>query len=366
MSTIISTVFIAVPPAFLLGWILSKALFRHISLTGPNTTFRDAASVPAVAAKVAANENDKGDATAAGKHNDAQIAATKDNGRTLNSLRKKLAGARANTQSMQSEIQLLKEAAAEREHAVIDLKRKLQIQLALPEEKIGSVPANQKQFIKMMEDRQAIYELRAEELSQELAAANARASRTTQRFQNWRQKIKPMAKQFRQQRAMINELREELGRQEMQQHGQEDAEIAHQKATSVQAIEKLRGSGWIDSHSVQEEQVALSSGLVTKSTIASASVETDTDVSVQVSQEDLQKLRGVGPAMHEKLNNQGVYRLKQLALMSSQELTELGTSLGIGKQTLAKHQWTLQARQLLNMPEVVVGTAITGCEAIPA
>jgi hypothetical protein len=52
--------------------------------------------------------------------------------------------------------------------------------------------------------------------------------------------------------------------------------------------------------------------------------------------------------------------------MSSQELSELGTSLGIGKQTLAKHQWTLQARQLLNMPEVVVGTAITGCEAIPA
>ncbi|NOR20163.1 MAG: hypothetical protein GQ538_08775, partial [Xanthomonadales bacterium] len=232
MSTIISTVFIAVPPAFLLGWILSKALFRHISLTGPNTNFRDATSVPAVAAKVAANNaakaaaNNKGNATAAGKHNDAQIAATKDKGRTLNSLRKKLAGALANTQSMQSEIQLLKEAAAEREHAVIDLKRKLQMQLALPEEKIASVPANQKQFIKMMEDRQAIYVLRAEELSQELAAANARANRTTQRFQNWRQKTKAMAKQFRQQRAMINELREELSRQDMQQHGQEDAEIA--------------------------------------------------------------------------------------------------------------------------------------------
>jgi predicted flap endonuclease-1-like 5' DNA nuclease len=239
------------------------------------------------------------------------------------------------------------------------------MQLALPEEKIASVPANQKQFIKMMEDRQAIYELRAEELSQELAAANARANRTTQRFHNWRQKIKPMAKQFRQQRTMINELREELGRQDMQQNGQEAAEIASQKATLVQAVEKLPGAGWIDSLSVQEEQVTLSSGLVTESTIASGPVETDTDVSVQVSQEDLQKLRGVGPAMHEKLNNQGVYRLKQLALMSSQELSELGKSLGIGKQTLAKHQWTLQARQLLNMPEVFVGSAITGCEAIP-
>jgi len=365
MSTIISTVFIAVPPAFLLGWILSKAFFRHISLTGPNTTFRDAASVPAVAAKVAANNKGNATATAAGKHNDAQIAATKDNGRTLKSLRKKLAGALANTQSMQSEIQLLQEAAAEREHAVIDLKRKLQMQLALPEENIASVPANQKQFIKMMEDRQAIYELRAEELSQELQAANARANRTTQRLHNWRQKIKAMAKQFRQQRAMINELREELGRQDMQQHAQEAAEIASQKATPAQAIEKLPGSGWIDSHPVQEEQVALSAGLVTKSTVAADPVETDTDVSVQVSQEDLQKLRGVGPAMHEKLNNQGVYRLKQLALMSGQEISELGKSLGIGKQTLAKHQWILQARQLLNMPEVVVGTAITGCEAIP-
>ncbi len=364
MSTIISTVFIAVPPAFLLGWILSKALFRHISLTGPNTTFRDMASAPAVAAKAA--PKDKGNATAAGKHNDAQMAATKDDARTLNSVRKKLAGAVANTQSMQSEIQLLKEAAAEREHAVIDLKRKLQMQLVVPEEKLDSVPANQKQFIKMMEDRQATHELRIEELNHELETAIARASRTTQRFHNWRQKFKPMAKQFRQQRAMINELREELGRQDMQQHGQEVAEIVSQKAIPAQAIEKLPGSGWIDSHSVQEAQVALSSGLVTESIIASDPVETDTDASVQVSQENLQKLRGVGPAMHEKLNKQGVYRLKQFALMSSHELSELGKSLGIGKQTLAKHQWTLQARQLLNMPEVVVGTDITGCQAIPA
>jgi predicted flap endonuclease-1-like 5' DNA nuclease len=364
MSTIISTVLIAVPPAFLLGWIFSKALFRHISLTRPNTTLGDTASVPAVAADALAN--DQSNPSVASKPDDAPMAAAKDAGHKLNSLRKQLAVALANTQSMQAEIQLLKEAAAEREHAVIDLRRKLQMQLALPEEKISSAPANQKQIIKMMEDRQAAHELRIEELSHELEAANTRVKRTVQRFHNWRQKLKPLAKQFRQQRTMINELREELGRQDMQQNGQEAAEIASQVANPAQSNEKLPGSGLIDSHPVQEERIALSSALGTESIVASGLAETDTDASVRVSQENLQKLRGVGPAMHKKLNEQGVYRLKQLALMSSQELSELGKSLGIGNKALAKHQWTLQARQLLNMPDMVVSTETTGCEFIPA
>jgi predicted flap endonuclease-1-like 5' DNA nuclease len=105
---------------------------------------------------------------------------------------------------------------------------------------------------------------------------------------------------------------------------------------------------------------------MTESISGSDQVETHTDLSAQVSQEDLQKLRGVGPALHKKLNEQGVYRLKQLALMSSREFSELGKSLGIGQKLLAKHQWTVQARQLLNMPEIVMSTATTDCEAAPA
>ena len=52
--------------------------------------------------------------------------------------------------------------------------------------------------------------------------------------------------------------------------------------------------------------------------------------------------------------------------MSSREFSELGKSLGIGQKVLAKHQWTVQARQLLNMPEVVAGTELMGSEALSA
>ena len=364
MSTIISTVLIAVPPAFLLGWIMSKALFRHISLTRPATALRDKVPEPAVITQVVAR--DQGNTTTAGKHNDAQMAAARDDGRKLNSLRNKLAGALANIQSMQSEIQLLKEAAAEREHTVIELRRKLQMQLAVPEEKIGAAPANQKQFIKMMEERQAIYELRAEELSQELAAANARADRTVQRFHNWRQKIRPLAKQIRQQRVMINELREELSQPDLAQQSQEVAERVGHKSIPVQLVKPSPDTALTDSRCVQEEQLSFSAGLVTELAITSDAVKTDIDSAVYVSQENLQKLRGVGPAMHQKLNEQGIYRLKQLALMSSQEFSDLGDSLGIGQKTLAKHQWPLQACQLLNMPEAVAETETAADAAIPA
>ena len=305
MSTIFSAVLVTAPLAFLAGWILSKVVFRHISLTRPNVEQPRGAETLSVTG-------------AGGSDGAGQSSGTvATDARRINILRQKLAGARGESQSLQAEIQLLKEAAAEREHAVVDLKRKLQMQLKVPEESLKSSPAREKQLLQQLEGRLATHQHRIDELKHELEAANTQTKRTVQRFHSWRKKIKPLAVQIRQQRVMIAELREELGRQELEQRGQEAAEM-------------------------------------------------HTDLSAQVSQEDLQKLRGVGPAMHKKLNEQGVYRLKQLALMSSREFSELGKSLGIGQKVLAKYQWTVQARQLLNMPEVVAGTELMGSEALSA
>ncbi len=69
--------------------------------------------------------------------------------------------------------------------------------------------------------------------------------------------------------------------------------------------------------------------------------------------EDLQVLRGVGPALHKKLNAKGVYRLKQLAVMDADELLRLAKSLGVSQKVILKQDWVGQARALLQMPALL-------------
>ena len=329
MSTIVSTALIAAPPAFLAGWILSKVVFRHISLTRPQ-----AVAPPAV--KPANTVTDE-------PGNAGQLSAGEPaNTRKFNMLRQKLAGALAESQSLRAEIQLMKEAAAEREHTVIDLKRKLQVQLKVPEESMRSAPAKQKQFIQKLEGQLGTQQQHIAELKHELEAADTRAKRTTQRFGKWRQKFKPMARQFRQQRTIINELREELRQRDLEQQ-----KIAAARAQAVNPpIPAQTDSALLQAANRPDMSKSLAADVP-----AAACTVTSPDYGDQ-EREDLQALRGIGPALQKKLNEKGIYRLQQLAYMNAQELSELGRALGISKKLLGRHDWIRQARQLLKMPEL--------------
>jgi len=331
MSTIVSTVLIATPPAFLAGWILSKVVFRHISLTRPR-----AVAPPAV--KPTNTVTDE-------SGNAGQVSAgAPANTRKFNMLRQKLAGALAESQSLQAEIQLLKEAAAEREHTVIDLRRKLQVQLKVPEESLRSAPAKQKQFIQMLEGRLGTQQQRMDELQQELEMAASRAKRTTQRFGKWRQKFKPMARQFRQQRTIINELREELRQRDLEQQ-----KIAAARAQAVDSAIPAQANSALSQAAPRPGAGELPVADVPLSAVTSAEAAPDCG---DQEREDLQALRGIGPALHNKLNEKGIYRLQQLAFMTPQEISELGRALGISKKLLGQHGWIKQARQLLNMSDL--------------
>jgi len=328
MSTIVSTVLIATPPAFLAGWILSKVVFRHISLTRPK-----AVTSPVV--------------------NPARIVTREPaDPRNLNRLRQKLSDALAESQSLQAEMQLLKEAAAEREHTVIDLKRKLQVQLKVPEESLRSAPAKQKQFIQMLEGRLGTQQHCIDELKHELEMADTRAKRTTQRFGKWRQKFKPMARQFRQQRTIINELREELRQRDLEQQ-----KIAAARAQVVNPSVPAQADSALSQTAVRPEASKLSVAEVPTAAGAATLAEASPDCGDQ-EREDLQALRGIGPALHNKLNENGIYRLQQLAFMTPQGLNELGRSLGMSRKLLRRHDWIEQARQLLNMSELPAGEKV--------
>jgi len=343
MSTIVSTVLIATPPAFLTGWILSKVVFRHLSLTRPNVA--PGAAISVRTSEVANEPREAGQISS---------AASAD-ARKVNGLRQKLAGALGESQSLHAEIQLLKEAAAEREHTVLELRRKLQVQLKVPEESMRSAPAKQKQFIQMMEGRLATQQHCIDELEHELEVANTRAKCATQRFGKWRRKFKPMARQFRQQRRIVNELREELRQRDLEQQKLAAARSPVAKPATAPTLAPAK------TNKVQADS-SLATGTMTARVSAqessSAGASRQSPDYGNGEREDLQALRGIGPALHKKLNEKGMYRLQQLAVMSSQELNNLGRSLGLSNKRLARHDWTQQARQLLKMPEMCTGEKV--------
>jgi len=132
---------------------------------------------------------------------------------------------------------------------------------------------------------------------------------------------------------MINELREELRQREL---GQQQLDAAQPQKPVAQSPEQ----------SGAEPPV-----------VVPATVDSRSDCS-SINQENLQLLRGLGPALHKKLNESGIYRLGQLAGMSVDEYYRLSRSLGVAQKTAIRNDWPACARQLLGMVPAYPDTQI--------
>ena len=333
MSTILSAVFIAIPPAFLAGWVLSKALLRSSIAGEQPVAGKDAHS---------ASASTMTEGTAAANPVSVDPSQDAHDRQLVNKLRQELAAAKTGLQPLQTELQLLKEAGAERQQLVVDLKRKLQLQATLPEETPATGTARHRQLLLLMKDRLEAGEQRIAELTDELNRAEKKGRRTAERFLNWRKKIKPLAKQYRQQRAIIKELREELRLRDLRQRDQKDI-LAKAQAQRVEAIVEA---------ATMAASVPEASSVSPVSQCAEAAAPASVAASGDEEREDLQTLRGIGPALHRKFNAKGIYRLKQLAVMDGDEMLRLGKSLGVSQKAILRQDWVGQARALLQMTDL--------------
>jgi predicted flap endonuclease-1-like 5' DNA nuclease len=344
MSAVFSTVLLTVPPAFLAGWVISKTLFRHLSVTQPNGVQPTAEvgagkSVSAEPEPPAVEEVLAADTVRPG----------------LEQLRTRLHAAQTEIQSLRTETQMLKEAAAERDHSIVDLKRKLRAKPVLPEPTAETVAAGEtqkgKRLLSAMKDRLDTSEQHVAELERELGVAAAKSRLIAERFLRWREKMKPLAKQFRQQRFILGELREELRKRDAIQRAQDDRTAREQPDESGVADNSVAANG---------DSIATAAGQVAAG--ANANVPTSPNDPAQPfaqemteygddEREDLQVLRGIGPALHKKLNAHGIYRVRQLAVMDEAELTSLCGLLGLSHKSVGRHNWPQQARHLLAIPE---------------
>jgi len=65
-----------------------------------------------------------------------------------------------------------------------------------------------------------------------------------------------------------------------------------------------------------------------------------------VEPDELQRIRGIGPALERRLNAQGIYRFEQLALLAEDELRDLADKLAIAPALPMRDGWVAQSQQL--------------------
>lgn len=313
------------------GWLLSKALFRQLALQRSLLDAGKPENAVALAVNVAANGQI--DQAAVKK----LLAERQQAQQQIVQLREQLGAAQQRLQSLQGEVQLLKEAAAEREHQVVDLRQKLKVQSTPPEVDVRSATdsdtTRNRQLLQTMRENLTAQEQVAGEQLVQLAGLQERLQSTVQRAHKWRLRFKPLLRQLRQQRTMINELREELRQRELRPQQSEAARPQQSVAQSP-------------------EQSDTESPVVVR-----AAVDSRSDCS-NINQENLQLLRGLGPALHRKLNESGIYRLGQLAAMSVDEYYRLSRALGVAQKTAIRNDWPACARQLLGMMPAYPDTQI--------
>ena len=62
--------------------------------------------------------------------------------------------------------------------------------------------------------------------------------------------------------------------------------------------------------------------------------------------DELQRIRGIGPALERRLNAQGIFRYEQLALLGEEELQDLADRLAIAPALPRRDDWVAQSQRL--------------------
>jgi hypothetical protein len=284
MSTVVSTILICSPLAFVCGWLVSKAIVRQ---TQALTT----AKIPTVNTPEYFDPNATILLPEGRTFLTMALKATEDSSATPRA-------EDADKTTLQKELRLIREAVAERDHEISELKKSLQDQPDIAALGItGYSAANSEKAVTTLTQELADVQHEKLLLSGQLHSAEAFADGKSRHMVSWRNRIKPLVQQCRQQRIIITELRNELRN-------------------------SLNNS---PTKGIEESPLI-----------------------VNVPADNLKVLRGIGPVMEKQLNQQGIFCYRQLAAMTEDELKTVCQSLGIGRHRTLSSEWLEQAQALLS------------------
>lgn len=207
MSTVLVTILVVAPVAFMAGWMLSKALFRHLSLVRPNPVGRHPADDPESDAELrAAFAIQPAQRTPEPAQLQAQLDAS-----------------RLETEALRNELLLIRQGVAESEQTIHDLKARLSSHVEPPEDTPAAARGKEAAFRRLLSVQQ-----------ERVNRRDAKVRELQQQVQAARQQLEQVQAQFSQQRSVITELRAQL-RHGADQSGQ-DAEQPAQTETAAPAV----------------------------------------------------------------------------------------------------------------------------------
>ncbi len=233
-----------------------------------------------------------------------------DQGKLLQKTQTELEQGRQKNQDLQKQLGELDSSAKEKELAMLRIERdELAARIIRMEtDKAQTKPAveisdNTDELARMRSDTGELRETLAtrdrnvHDLKVELCDSTERTKRLEAKLDDWRQRVAPLTRKLKQQKEMIQQLRE--------------------------CTRQTDPSDWPDTAGSDEQR-----------------------------HDDLKAIRGIGPALERRLQQHGIYRYAQIAELTAEELADVARKLAIAPNLAERDEWIQQAQDLQEQSEL--------------
>ena len=199
-----------------------------------------------------------------------------------------------------------------------------------------------------------------EDLSQQLEERDARIEKLSQELKNWQDRLPPLIERFQQRNAEAQQLEEELSEARERIAALED--MVGSEHTRVEPVDPdALGDGLDASNETIIEQIeAIEQPDGDEEPVEARDDESqdgespEDDTQEDETREgntpgdDLQMIKGVGPAIEKTLNELGIRRFDQIAQMSEYDIDRVANRLKGFRSRIYREDWIGQARSLLD------------------
>ncbi len=162
---------------------------------------------------------------------------------------------------------------------------------------------------------------------------DARVDKLSVELKNWQDRLPPLIERYQQRNAEAEELEQQLA-------------AAHER---IEALEQMVGSEQtrvepVDPDALGDTMDASNDPIEEEQQDEIA--HNDHDIEDQPGRDDLQLIKGVGPAIEKTLNEMGISRFDQIAQMSEYDIDRVAHRLKGFRSRIYREDWIGQARDL--------------------
>lgn len=191
-----------------------------------------------------------------------------------------------------------------------------------------------------------------QDLEQQVAERDARIEKLAVELKNWQDRLPPLIERYRQRNAEAEELEQQLAaardRIEALEH------MAGSEQTRVEPVDPDALGDSMDASNEPmgaETPIEASAEQVARDAVddedpAATPTHNDDDIEDQPGRDDLQLIKGVGPAIEKTLNEMGISRFDQIAQMSEYDIDRVAHRLKGFRSRIYREDWIGQARDL--------------------